>query len=177
MKFSPLVGFAAVLAFVSIAESQVTRTSADTDGPVPVEIAILQTATLQAREGNLWAAWETLAIVETPRGRNFSAPPAQLGWRVAAVAGALRNSGEYELAEIFARFALQEAWFDKSRALAKEERGDIAYWCAWLAAEILDDRISALTWIERAAGDMPDSERIANLRTRLAAADREFPRR
>jgi hypothetical protein len=177
MKFHVLVFAAVAFGFVSHVHSQVVGTSADRDALVPPEIAVLLSATALAKAGDLPAAWETLATVDTARGKEFSAPPAQLGWRVAGVAGGLRNSGDYRAADAFARYALGQAWFENSRALGREERGDVAYWCAWLATEILDDRVSALAWIEQAAGDRPDSERISKLRERLEAAEREFPSR
>lgn len=177
MKLHVLVFAAVAFGLVSHVHSQVVGTSADRDAPVPPEIGVLLSATTSARAGDLAGAWETLATVDTARGKEFSAPPAQLGWRVAGVAGGLRNSGDYRAADAFARYALGQAWFDDPRSLERKDLGEVAYWCAWLAAEILDDRVSALAWVRDAAEAAPESEAILKLKERLEEADRAFPRK
>jgi hypothetical protein len=125
----------------------------------------------------LEAAWQLL-IVSSARGdQGAIASPSQLGWRVASVAGALRNRSDYEAADEFARFALMQSWSDPGRSLSRSDVAEAGYWCAWLASEILSDRLSALEWIEEASKADSESERIRELKEKLTEAEQSFPTR
>lgn len=164
----------AVLLQSLAAASDAQRVSSDA---IPAEHLIFEEATAFAAEGAFDDSWQTLLLPDA-RGNTLSDPSVDIvGWRVAAVAGALRNKSKYEAADAFARFALSQSWTSERRQISRSEVAAAGYWCAWLASEILADRRSALVWAEEAAKADPESERIRVLKERLLDAERSFPSR
>jgi len=175
MKFHILVW--AAVAACGVASIGVAQSGSAEAARVSPEQLLLQEATALAAVDRFDEAWQLL-IAPGSRGEPEVMPsPARLGWRVATVAGSLRNQSAYATADAFARFALLQAWTEPGRALSRRDLADAGYWCAWLASEILSDRESASAWIEEAAKADPESGRIRELKARLAEAERSFPTR
>lgn len=175
MKIRVLVCASAVAAFGLVSFGLAQNEPAGPSRVSPEQL-LLRQATALAIEGRFQEAWESL-IVPSGRGDAAIAPPSTLGWRVASVAGALRNRSDHEAADGFARFALMQSWTEPGRSLSRGDKAEAGYWCAWLAAEILSDRFSALEWIEEAEKADPEAKRIRDLKARLVEAERSFPSR
>lgn len=176
MKTRLLVWAAAVVGLAAFGFSQNAPSGAGAiAASVPPEQAILQRVTALAIEGRLNEAWQVLL---NPRDERASAEISVdvVGWRIAAVAGSLRNLSDYRAADAFARFALLQSWTADRRTLSRGEVATVGYWCAWLASEILSDQASALEWIEEAAKADPESERIRVFKDRISEAERSFPK-
>jgi len=168
----------ALCGLVSVGASQ-SAVSVDASLPnrVSPEQTLLKYATELATNGDFQGAWQVMNLGGAQGGVEVRVLPARLGWRTATVAGSLRNRADYAKADAFVRFALAQPWSEGGRTLSKAETAQAGYWCAWLASEILDDRTSALTWIEKASAADSGSEEIRELKTRLTDAERSFPKR
>jgi hypothetical protein len=174
MKIAIALWAAAACGLVSIGVAQNASTNASRLSP---EQLLLQEATALAAEDHFEDAWQLLTTPALRGGSGAIASPSKLGWRVATVAGSLRNQSAYAGADEFARFALMRSWTEPGRSLSQSDVAEAGYWCAWLASEILSDRVSALEWIEQASNAAPDSKRIRELKEKLSEAERSFPTR
>lgn len=175
MKTSVVILAAAALCgLVSIGLSQ---SKSSGSGWVSPEISLVQQATALVGDDRFEEAWQLITRPDAREEGRSLAASSRIGWRVASVAGALRNRSDYAAADAFARFALLKAWTEPGRSLSRGDLADAGYWCAWLAAEILSDRTSALVWIEQAEWADPKSKRIRDLKEKLAEAERSFPTR
>jgi hypothetical protein len=146
--------------------------TSDTSRPSSEQV-LLQEATTLAAGGRFEEAWRLLLTSEE---ETRTLAPAKLGWRTSTVAGSLRNQSYHVEADAFARFALMQPWFEKGAQPNRREMAVVAYWCAWLASEIIEDRRTAVEWIEQAHSADPESEMIEQLRKRVTAAHDALPR-
>jgi len=114
---------------------------------------------------------EADAKLAAPSRKEFKAEAgATFMFRAASACTGLLNEGKREAAEKLAKRALQAV--KKSTEVAIHERVSRLYWEAWLWAEILDDKKTALELLDAASHLAPDDSRISYSRQRWTATDK-----